>query len=108
MNRDVLRALKLSRYGTAGGRPGGKRIATICLVALFATGIWWVILHFGSRAMGYPIGGAWLLPVLTGIFLLLVLGLGMAAMATSGTPNAPIKARQDGVAEKPHSRRKVG
>ena len=74
MNRDVLRALRPGRCETASGRPGGKRIATICLVALFATGIWWVILHFGSRAVGYPIGSAWLLPVLTGIFLLLVLG----------------------------------
>ena len=108
MNRDVLRALNLRRYGAAGRRPGGKRIAAICLVALFATGIWWIILHFGGRAVGYPIGSAWLLPVLAGIFLLLVLGLGMAAMATSGTPDTPRKTQQDSVAELPQRRRKAG
>lgn len=108
MNRDVPRVLKLRRQGAAVGRPSGRRIATICLVALFATGIWWVILHFGGRAVGYPIDAAALLPVLAGIFLLLVLGLSMAAMATSGAPNAPHDARQDGVAGQPHARRKVG
>ena len=108
MDREFLRVLKFRRQGAVGGRRGGRHIATTCLVALFATGIWWVILHFGSRAVGYPIHASLLLPVLAGIFLLLVLGLSMAAVATSGTPNAPPGERQDDVAESPHSRRKAG
>jgi hypothetical protein len=107
MDRDILRVLKLRRQG-AIGRPSGRRIAMICLVALLATGVWWVILHFGGRAVGYPIGDTLLFTVLAGIFLLLVLGLSMAAMATSGTPKAHRGVRQDGVAEPPPPRRKVG
>ena len=108
MNRDVLRVLKFWLQEAAVSRRSSRRIATTCLIALFATGIWWPLLHFGGRAVGYPIPEAVLLPMLGGIFFLLVLGLSMAAMATSGSPNAPRGTRQEGVAESPHPRRKVG
>jgi fatty acid desaturase len=108
MNRDVLRALKLRRQGAAVGRLSGRRIATTCLIALFTTGVWWIILYFGGWAVGYPISEAWLFSVLAGIFLLLVLGLSMAAMATNTAPDAPRGAKQDTVAEPPHHRRNVG
>jgi hypothetical protein len=108
MNRDVLRVLKFRLQEAAVSRRSSRRIATTCLIALFATGIWWPILHFGGRSVGYPIPEAILFPVLGGIFLLLVLGLSVAAMATSGSPNAPRGTRQEGVAESPHPRRKVG
>ena len=107
MNRDILRMWKLRRQGAAAG-PSGRRIAMTCLVALFATGVWWVILYVGGWIVGYPIDIAVMLPVLAGIFLVLVLGLSMAAMATSGTPDAPGRERKDTVADAPHSRRKAG
>lgn len=106
MARDI--PPKFRRQGTAVGRANRRHIATTCLIALFATGIWWVILDFGGRAVGYPMGANLLWPVLAGIFLLLVLGLSMAAMATSGNPNGPERTKQDGVAEAPDPRRKVG
>lgn len=107
MNRDILRMWKLRREGAVAG-PSGTRIAMICLVALFATGVWWVILYVGGWIVGYPIDTAVMLLVLAGIFLILVLGLSMAAMATSGTPDAPKRERKDPVANAPHPRRKAG
>jgi hypothetical protein len=96
MNRDVPRASK------------GRRAATIGLVALFATGIWWIILHFGGRAFGSPIEERWLFALLGGIYLLLVLGLSMAAMAERGIANGVQDTRREGVAEPPAARRKSG
>ena len=62
MNRDVLRVLKFGLQEAAVSRR--RRMATTCLIALFAAGIWWPLLHFGGRAAGYPIPQAVLLPVL--------------------------------------------
>ena len=86
----------------------GRRAATIGLVALFATGIWWIILHFGGRALGSPIEVRWLLPLLGGIYLLLVLGLSMAAMAERGVANSVQDVRREDGAEPPAVRRKSG
>ena len=47
------------------------RAILLCLTALLATAIWGAILHFGTRALGIPIGTGWLAVVLTIIFLCL-------------------------------------
>jgi hypothetical protein len=86
----------------------GRRAATIGLVALFATGIWWIILYFGGRALGSPIEARWLFPLLGGIYVLLVLGLSMAAMAERGVANGVQDARREDGAEPPVVRRKSG
>jgi fatty acid desaturase len=108
MDRDVLRVFKIYQLGAGFARRSGRRAAIICLVALFATGIWAIILYFGGWALGYSMDAAWPLPVLGGIFLLLVLGLSMAAMATSGTPDVPRDAQRDSVTELPQRRRRFG
>jgi hypothetical protein len=95
MNRDVLYVLKVTRPRAADS-PGGRPVRAVGAVALFATGIWWVILHYGSRGIGWPIDDMALLLPLGGIFLilLLVLGLGMTA---SDAPNVRRNRRQGGV-----------
>lgn len=105
MNRDVLCVLKVRHQHAAADRPRGRPIGTIRMVALVATGIWWGILYFGSRAVGWPIGDTTLLLLLGGIFLLLVLAL---SMATSEASSPPGNARQDSAALPRHDRRKVG
>lgn len=60
------------------------RAILICLIALFTTAVWGAILHFGTRAVGFPIGAAWLAVALVVIFVLVLLMLGMAAMASDG------------------------
>lgn len=107
MNRDALRARNFKPRAAITGRLGLKRIAAICLVALFTTGFWWLILYFGGHAFGYPLGYSLLLPVLAGIFLLLVLGLSMSAVATSRAPDAP-RGVHTATAEPPQRRREAG
>jgi uncharacterized membrane protein YhaH (DUF805 family) len=51
------------------------------LTALFTTAIWGLILHFGTGALGMPIGAGWLAAVLIFIFLLLLLLLSMVSVA---------------------------
>jgi hypothetical protein len=107
MKRDIPRASKLRRRAAALRRLSLGRLAMICVVAFFATGVWWAILHFGSQVVGYPIGTAALICVLAGIYLLLVLGLSMAAMATNRVPGTPL-GRRENVAVSAQTRRKVG
>lgn len=108
MNRDIPRALNFQRSGAAFNRLRAWRLAMICAVAFFATGVWWLILHFGGRAMGYPIGGGALVAVLGSIFLLLVLGLSMAAMAASSAFQAPRGSKRESVAVSARPRRRAG
>lgn len=58
------------------------RVVLLCLTALFTTAIWGAILHFGTRALGMPIGAGWLAAALAVIFLLLLLVLSMAVAAS--------------------------
>jgi hypothetical protein len=91
----------------APARSTAKRIAVRALVALFATGVWWVILDAGGRALGYHVAAAWLAPVLVCIFLLLMLGLSMADMAARST-RAASEARRGDDAKSPQRRRAHG
>lgn len=107
MNLESPRASEFYRRWAALAH-SSKRAAIIGSVALFATGIWWIILIFGGWAFGYPIDTIWLLPLLGGIYFLLVLGLSMAAMAERGTPIAGEEARLHGLPDARRARRKVG
>ena len=61
-----------------------RAIAT-CLIALFITAIWGVMIHFGTLALGVPIGDVWLVAVLTLIFLVLAWTLSIASMVSEGS-----------------------
>ncbi len=61
MSSESPRVSAFPRHRQRSDQSRGRRVVTIALVALFATGIWWVILHFGARALGTPIGAAWML-----------------------------------------------
>lgn len=58
------------------------RAILLCLTALFTTGIWGAILYFGTGALGVPIGAGWLAVALVVIFLMLLLALSMAVIAS--------------------------
>jgi len=107
MNRDLQRESKLRRRAAVLRRLSLGRLAMICVVAFFATGVWWAILHFGGRAVGRPIGTTALICVLAGIYLLLVLGLSMAARATNRVPGTPL-GRRETVVVSAQTRRKAG
>ena len=77
-----LLSTAISRNDSGTGLMIAMRAILICLIALFTTAVWGAILHFGTRAAGYPIGTAWLATVLVVIFILVLLMLGMAAMAS--------------------------
>jgi hypothetical protein len=91
MNRDVLYVLKVTRPRAADS-PGGRPVRAVGAVALFATGIWWVILRYGSRGIGWPIDDIALLLPLGGIFLILLLVLGLATTAN----DVPMRVATDG------------
>jgi hypothetical protein len=55
------------------------RAGMLLLVALLVTAIWAAILYFGSRLIGLPLEGPVLFKVLTGVFVIAMLGLGIAA-----------------------------
>ena len=59
-----------------------RRAIAICLIALFPTAIWGVMIHFGTLALGFPIGAGWLTVVLAVIFLLVRLVLSVAVMGS--------------------------
>jgi len=79
-----LLSTAINRNDSGIGPMIAMRGILICLIALFTTAVWGAILHFGTRAVGYPIGTAWLATALVVIFILVLLMLGMAAMASDG------------------------
>ena len=80
-------ASEISRTAISIRPMTAMRAVLLCLTALFTTAIWGVILYFGTRALGFPIGAGWLAVVLAVIFLLLLLVLGMAAAASDRRDN---------------------
>jgi uncharacterized protein YhhL (DUF1145 family) len=62
----------------------GRR-AMIGIVALAATSVWAMILDLASWIFGFAFEAEWSIPVLLTIFILLLIGLNMAAIA-SRTP----------------------
>lgn len=79
-----LLSLAIGRNDSGARLMIAMRAILICLIALFTTAVWGVILHFGTRAVGVPIGGVWLATALVVIFVLVLLMLGMAVMASDG------------------------
>lgn len=77
-----LSSTGISRNDSGTGLMIAMRAILICLIALFITVVWGAILHFGARALGYPIETAWLATALVVIFILVLLMLRMAAMAS--------------------------
>ncbi len=59
-----------------------SRAAILILIALFTTAIWGVILIYGSRALGAPIGAGSLAAILAVICVVVLLALSMAALAS--------------------------
>jgi hypothetical protein len=58
------------------------RAGMLLLVALLVTVIWAAILYFGSRLIGLPLEGPVLFEVLTGVFVIAMLGLGIASSSS--------------------------
>jgi hypothetical protein len=100
MNRDVLCVSNAKRQGATAGCPGSGRIGMMVGAALYSTSIWWGVLHFGGRGMGLAFDDATLMLVLSAIFLvaLLVLGLSMGGIAESDAPSQPAVRRRYPVA----------
>ena len=58
------------------------RAGMLLLVAFLVTVIWAAILYFGSRLIGLPLEGPVLFEVLTGVFVIAMLGLGIASSSS--------------------------
>jgi hypothetical protein len=82
MSHVIYLASEMSRTDISIRPMTAMRAVLLCLTALFTTAIWGAILHFGTRALGIPIGAGWLAVVLTVIFLMLLLALSMAVVAS--------------------------
>lgn len=76
--------LRVSKFGHTDVGIGLRlsRTALICRVAFAATTVWAGILYFASWALGIAVAPYWLAAILTAIFLLVSLGLSMAAMGS--------------------------
>jgi hypothetical protein len=82
MSHSAQLALEISRTYRVMGELKAARALILCLVALLNTVMWGLILHFGSRALGVPIGRAGLGVVMLGIFALLLLVLCMTSLSS--------------------------
>lgn len=82
MSRAVQLSPVMSRTGPITQTKTATRTIAIGLIALFTAAIWGAMIHFDPLALGIPIGAGWLTVVLTGIFLLALLVLSMAAMGS--------------------------
>lgn len=82
MNRSAQLALEISRPHRVMGEMNLHRALVLSLVALSNTAMWGLIIHFGSRLLGIPIRPVWLGVALLGIFGLLLLTIGMVALAS--------------------------
>jgi hypothetical protein len=82
MSRAVQLSSLMSHTGPITEPMTATRAITICLIALFTTATWGVMIHFGTLALGFPIGAGWLTVVLAVIFLLVLLVLSMAVMGS--------------------------
>jgi len=82
MSHAIYLASEISRTDIRIRPMTAMRAIRLCLTALFTTAIWGAILHFGPRALGIPIGAGWLVAALAVIFLLLLLVLSMAGVAS--------------------------
>lgn len=81
MSHSAQLALEISRTYRVMGEMKAARALILCLVALLNTVIWGLILHFGTRALGMPIGPVGLGLALLVIFALLLLAAGMVALS---------------------------
>ena len=61
----------------------------LCLAALLTTVIWAVILYFAAQLFGIRIESVLLAQILGGIFVLMLLGLGIAAVTARGGSGGP-------------------
>lgn len=82
MSRAVQLSLVMSRADPSIERMTAVRAIAICMIALFTTAVWGVIIHFGTLALGLQIETVWLTVVLAIIFFLLLLGLSMVVVAS--------------------------
>ena len=82
MSRAVQLSLVMSRTDPSIDRMTAVRAIAICMIALFTTAVWGVIIHFGTLALDLQIGTVWLAVVLAIIFFLLLLGLSMIVVAS--------------------------
>jgi hypothetical protein len=87
MSHSAQLVLEISRTCRVMGEMKAARAAILCLVALLNTVMWGLILYFGSRALEMPIGLVWLSVAMLGIFALLLLVLGMAALSSDANSN---------------------
>lgn len=82
MGRAVARALAVERREVAIGHFNATRRTLIGLIAFVTTAFWAGVFYFGSWAIGIPIETAWFIGLLVIVFLLLLLGLSMGAIAS--------------------------
>ena len=82
MIRAISHAPMPSWGESAAGYAQTRRRSLIGMIAVATTAVWAVILYLASWAVGIPFELAWSVPVLFVIFVLLLLGLSMAAMAS--------------------------
>jgi hypothetical protein len=82
MIRAISHAPMPSWVESAAGYAQPRRRSLIGIIAFATTAVWALILYLASWAVGIPFELAWSLPVLFVIFVLLLLGLNMAAMAS--------------------------
>lgn len=73
----------------AAGYAQDRRRSLIGMIALATTAAWAAILYFTSWAVGIPFELVWFLPILLVIFVLLLLGLNMASMASRNLASEP-------------------
>ncbi|WP_125461859.1 MULTISPECIES: hypothetical protein [Rhodomicrobium] len=75
---------EFDRPHPAAGRAELQRRFILFLVVLFVTAFWAAVVHFGGQAVGVPIPPGWLVGFVGAIVLVLLVGLGMAAMVADG------------------------
>ena len=76
---------KYDREYQACRREKSQRGLYLYLAVLFTTACWAAMLYFGGKTIGVPIATGWLLAFAGVIFVLLLLGLAMAAVASGNS-----------------------
>jgi hypothetical protein len=87
MIRAISHAPMPSWGESAAGYAQPRRRSLIGMIAFATTAVWALILYLASWAVGIPFELAWAVPVLFVIFVLLLFGLNMAAMASRRLPS---------------------